>query len=233
MNADPVADVTRQRELLHDPFSPVCRKIRILLAEKGLEFTTRVIDTTSLGEEFYRLNHAGEVPVLLETDGSVICGSLAITGHIDEVYPAPDFLGSTPWQRAETRRLVDWFERKMVREVTDNIVGEKVTKHDHGLGGPDSTRVRAGMQNIRLHLEYVGYLVDNRNWIAGRELSEADIAAAAQFSCIDYLDCVPWDWNESAKDWYARIKSRPSFRSILADKLRHIRPSSHYQDLDF
>jgi glutathione S-transferase len=82
-------------------------------------------------------------------------------------------------------------------------------------------------------LSYIGYLADRRAWLAGDQFSLADIAAAAQISCIDYLGDVPWEDYQEAKQWYARIKSRPSFRPILEDYVPGMRPPAHYTDLDF
>ena len=70
-------------------------------------------------------------------------------------------------------------------------------------------------------------------WLAGDALSLADIAAAAHLSAIDYLGDVPWSDHEVAKEWYARIKSRPSFRPLLTDHIPGLAPPKHYTDLDF
>ena len=135
------------------------------------------------------------------------------------------------------RRLVSWFLDKLESEVTGYLVNEKVFKRrapgSNGGGPPDAAAIRAGRSNIRYHLRYIGYLAGRRNWLAGRELSFADLAAAAELSCIDYLGEVPWEEDATAKAWYARVKSRPSFRSILADAVRGNPPPSHYSDLDF
>jgi glutathione S-transferase len=145
----------------------------------------------------------------------------------------PDLLGASPAQRAETRRLVAWFDEKMHIEATQNLFGEKVQRRFLGHGEPDSATVRAGLANIRVHLDYIAFLVERRSWLAGEQFSLADIAAAAQLSCIDYIGDVPWAHQEAARDWYARVKSRPSFQPILDDRLPGLRPVSHYDDLDF
>ncbi len=72
-----------------------------------------------------------------------------------------------------------------------------------------------------------------RDWLAGERLSYADLAAAAHLSAVDYLGDVPWNEDEAAKNWYARVKSRPSFRPILAETLAGVPPSKTYADLDF
>ena len=142
-------------------------------------------------------------------------------------------LGRAPAHRAEVRRLVAWFDGKFEREVTQNLLYEKMVKRLLGQGGPDSGAIRAGKANIRIHLDYISWLTDRRNWLAGDDFSLADIAAAAQISAIDYLGDVAWDQHRDAAEWYARVKSRPSFRQILADTWPGTQPPSHYADLDF
>ena len=93
--------------------------------------------------------------------------------------------------------------------------------------------VRAARANIRSHLPYIGWLAAHRKWLAGDRLSHADLTAAAQLSCVDYLGDVPWDEDETAKIWYARVKSRPAFRPLLADRMPGLTPAPIYADLDF
>ena len=165
--------------------------------------------------------------------GAVIAGAYAIGEYLEDAYTECPLLGSTALARAETRRLVSWFDGKFEREVTQNLFHEKMLKRLLGLGGPDSGAIRAGKANIRIHLDYISWLADRRNWLAGNEFSLADIAAAAQISAIDYLGDVAWDQHREAAEWYARVKSRPSFRPILADTWPGTQPPAHYADLDF
>jgi glutathione S-transferase len=102
-----------------------------------------------------------------------------------------------------------------------------------GLGEPNSVAVRAGYANLRYHLDYIGWLAERRRFLAGDQFGLADIAAAAQLSTLDYIGDVPWDEYEAARHWYARIKSRPSFRPILSDHIPGAPPPRHYADLDF
>ena len=221
------------RTLYHLWLSPHCRKVRVVLAEKDIEFTPRVEKVWERNKRFLALNPSGDVPVLVEPDGAVLSDSAAICEFLDEVHPEPGLIGGHPVARAEVRRLVAWFDRKFDGEVTENLVGEKVMKRFLGLGEPSSGAIRAGLQNIHHHLEYITYLVERRKWLAGDEMSLADIAAAAHLSAVDYLGDVPWDGHADAKDWYARMKSRPSFRAILADRIPGMVPPKHYDDLDF
>ena len=226
-------EVRSMRTIYHIWFSPFCRKVRIVLAEKQLEFDLKSENTIERREDFLKLNPAGDVPVLVEEDGSVVANSTAIMEYLEETHPDPPLFPGTPSDRAEVRRLVAWFDIKFNSEVTHKLVGEKVVNSLLRRGAPDSRAIHAGRGNIHVHLEYIGWLSQRRNWLAGDKFSVADIAAAAHLSCLDYIGDVPWKEHQAARDWYARIKSRPSFREILRDKITSLPPSDHYADLDF
>ncbi len=221
------------RTLHHLWLSPFCRKVRIALAEKGLEFELKSENLWERRAEFLAINPAGEVPVLVEADGPTLVDSNAICEYLDETNHEPTLYPGDAAARAEVRRLVAWFDGKFHREVTKNLVGEKIMKRFLRLGEPDSRAIRAGKANIRIHLQYIAWLMERRTWLAGDTFSLADIAASAHFSAIDYLGDVPWEKFEAGKLWYARVKSRPSFRAILADHIPGEPPPRHYADLDF
>lgn len=223
----------RMRVLYHLWISPFSRKVRIALAEKQVDVTLKVEQVWERRREFLALNPAGDVPVLVEPDGTVLADSTAICEYLEETNPAPNLLGHNAKDRAEVRRLVAWFDRKFDMEVTDRLVGEKIMKRFLGLGQPDSRLIRSALADLHTHLQYITYLVERRDWLAGSEMSLADIAAGAHLSCIDYLGDVPWDSYGAAKDWYVRLKSRPSFRPILNDAIPGLPAPPHYADLDF
>ena len=221
------------RTLYHFLLSSFSRKVRIALKEKKLEFALEVEEVWERRPAFLALNPAGQVPVLIEEDNSVLADSGAICEYLEEVYPEPALIGAGAKERAEVRRLVAWFDHKFHPEVTRNLVGEKMMKRMRGIGQPNSGAIRAGHQNIHYHLDYIAYLADRRNWLAGEAFSLADIAAGAQLSAVDYIGDVPWDEHPRAREWYARLKSRPSFRPLLADHVPGAPPPAHYADLDF
>lgn len=221
------------RRLYHLPYDPACRKVRLMLGEKKLEVTLAEEPIWERRETFLTLNPAGEVPVLVEPEGHPLWDDTVICEYLEEVYPDIPLLGRDVMERAEIRRLVAWFDRKFATEVTRNIVGEKIHKRFLGRATPNSTAIRAGKQNIRYHLDYIGYLTAQRNWLAGPNLSLADLSAAAHLSAIDYLGDVPWREHEAAYEWYARFKSRPAMRGLLSDVVSGINPAAHYADLDF
>ena len=220
------------RTVYHLPLSPFSRKVRLVMGEKKLAFELRVEDIWLRREEFLILNPTGQVPVLID-DGLVVADSTAICEYLEDAYPIPTLIGKTPAARAEARRLAFWFDLKFAREVTSNIVYEKMMKRLLGGGEPDSERIRVGKDNIRYHLEYIEFLTERRNWLAGDNLTCADLAAGAHLSVIDYLGDVPWDQHVEAKNWYARLKSRPSFQPLLTDHVAGVLPPKTYADLDF
>lgn len=183
--------------------------------------------------EFFSLNPAGEVPVLVTDKGNAICGPYAITEYLDDQFPDVQFFGNTPIERAEVRRLVEWFDAKFDREVTQLVLFEKLYKRLMGYGEPSSEAIRAGKRNIGYHLDYIAYLLNSRNWLAGEYLTLADISAAAHLSSLDYLGDVDWELHPSVKEWYALIKCRPAFRDLLEDHVQGFKAPSHYADVDF
>jgi glutathione S-transferase len=225
------------RQLFQYPLQPQSRLVRLQLAEKRLDVELVAERPWDRRDGFLRLNPAGEIPVLVEENGQIVAGFHPIVEYLEEAYPdtAGTLLGRTVAERAEIRRLVCWFAEKFDREVTRNLLAEKIFKRfmPQGGGGPDSGAIRAGKANIGMHLDYIGWLMERRTWLAGTQISLADFMAAAQISAIDYLGDVPWAQHEAAKDWYARMKSRPSFRPLLADNLPGAPPPAHYADLDF
>ena len=221
------------RTLYHFPLQPQSRKLRLLLKEKHLDCDLVVERPWERREAFLRLNPACETPVLMEDSGLTLSGDYAITEYLEESYEEPAMLGRAKVERAEVRRLITWFDGKFQREVTQHLLEEKIVKRLYGRGGPDSNALRAGKANIQVHLHYISWLIDRRNWLAGEEISAADLTAAAHLSCLDYLGDVPWDEHPVAKEWYARLKSRPSFRPLLADHWPGTNPPEHYANLDF
>ncbi|WP_426957045.1 glutathione S-transferase family protein [Muricoccus radiodurans] len=221
------------RILYHLPLSPFCRKVRLALQEKRIPFELRAERIWERREEFMAMNPAGTVPVLQEENGLVLADSYAICEYLEEAYPDAPLLGRTHAERAEVRRLVAWFDGKFSKEVTQNLLYEKQLKRMMGRGNPDAGALRAGYANLKPHLEYLGWLHETRAWLAGAQFSLADLAAAAHLSVLDYIGDVDWTLNEAAKDWYARVKSRPSFRPILADRVSGLLPPEHYDNLDF
>lgn len=227
--------------LHHHTLSAPSRYVRLVLGEYGEEFDPHEIEPFARDDELLALNPAGTVPVFVDDNAAVVSPASVIAEYLAETrgvrFGEDSLIPALATERAEARRLVAWFGTKMHNEVTKPLVDELVLKRiaptTRGGGSPDSTAIRAGRSNIHYHLRYVSYLVERRDWLCGNRIGLADLAAAAEISCLDYIGEVPWEGNEAAKSWYARIKSRPSFRPILADRTKGAPPSRHYGDLDF
>lgn len=227
--------------LHHAPFCPNSRFIRLALAEMGMEPELVEERPWERRDGFLALNPAGTTPVLVEQTGLVVPGAGIIAEYLDETrglgLSGRRLLPDTTSARVEVRRLMHWFLVKFDCEVTDYLITEKIYKRfmktEEGGGAPDMAAIRAARANVRYHLKYIGYLIGQRRWIAGDHMTYADFAAAAHLSCVDYLGDVPWEEDEMARDWYARLKSRPSFRAILAERAPGMAPAAHYANLDF
>ena len=227
--------------LFHQTLCPHSRYVRLILGEYGIE--ARLADERfwDRREEFLVLNPAGDVPVLVEEGQPPVPGCTIIAEYLDETrggeHPDGRLLPAAPGERIEVRRLADWFNDKFHAEVSGPLVRERIYQRfmtaEQGGGPPDTDVIRACRTNVRYHLAYVGWLAGTRDFLAGDRLTLADLAGAAHLSVADYLGDVPWEMNDSAKGWYARVKSRPSFRALLADTLPGIPPSKTYGDLDF
>lgn len=218
--------------LYHYPLSPACRKVRLVLAEKKIEVELVEERYWEQTPEFMRRNPAGKVPVL-RMDGRNMSESQAICEYLEDKHPTPALMPKGAAERYEVRRLIGWFDDKFYNEVTRKLLGERVFRKVMGTGYPDSSNVMAGAKAIKYHLDYMAWLLDQRRWLAGDNLSLADFAAAAQLSCLDYISDADWNRSQIVKDWYATIKSRPAFRPILADHVPGFPPPRHYADLDF
>jgi glutathione S-transferase len=227
--------------LHHYPFCPHSRFARLVMAELGLDPDLVEEKPWDRRIPFLEINPGGNLPLFIDEDGLAVPGAGIIAEYLDDTRGEGlgdrRFLPRATSPRVEVRRLLDWFLVKFHDEVSDYLATEKIYKRfmptELGGGPPDMGAIRAARTNVRYHLNYIGYLIAKRNWLAGDQMTYADLAAAAHLSVVDYLGDVPWDENETAKLWYARIKSRPSFRALLAERVPGMAPADHYDNLDF
>ncbi len=224
------------RILHHFPLDPFSRQVRLALGEKKLGFEEVVERYWERPEGLSELNPSGLPPVLVEGQGMhrvVACEPRAILEYLEEAHGGFPLMARDLSERAEARRLQDWFDRKFHNEVNGYLLYEKMEKRLLGLGAPDLAGIRRGREALRAHMAYVDELLHAREWLAGRRMSLGDIAAAAHLSVIDYIGEAPWDAFKNVRTWYMKIKSRPCFRPLLSDRMPGLPPSPHYHDLDF
>jgi glutathione S-transferase len=227
--------------LFHHPLLASCRFVRLAFGEYSEELALIEEKPWNRRKEFLAMNPAATLPVLLAEGDVPIVGATVIGEYLDETRGVLKrdrrLFAEDPIQRAEIRRIVDWYLGKMEHEVTRHMVRERVFKPhmttEQGGGSPDAAAIRAARANIRQHLKYTNWLAGTRPWLAGARISYADLAAAAVISVLDYLGEIDWREHTAAREWYVRVKSRPSFRPLLSDRVRGLMPVSHYADLDF
>lgn len=227
--------------LFHHPLYASCRFIRLAFGEYGEDLSLIEEKPWARRREFLQLNPAATLPVLLAEADEPIVGASVIAEYVDETRGAlkrdKRLMAENPITRAEIRRLIDWYLVKADGEVTKHLVRERALKPhmlpEQGGGSPNSAAIRAARANVRQHMKYTNWLAGTRNWLAGPRLTYADLAGAASLSILDYLGEIDWSEHPAAKEWYTRMKSRPSFRPLLADRIRGLSPVPHYADLDF
>jgi len=219
--------------LYHLPFSANSRLVRVALSEKKIDVKLIVEPIWERRDSFLSLNPEGQVPVLLTNQNIPLSGAPVIIEWLEDISSERSLIGKDINFRAEARRIMFWFNNKFSSEVESSIVYEKIMKVFMGKGNPDANILRVGRKNLITHMQYIDWLSKNRDWLAGKSFSIADISASANLSILDYLGEIKWKDFSYAKEWYARVKSRPSFRGVLLDKIPGLLPPKNYSDLDF
>ncbi len=224
------------RTLYHWPLDPQSRQARLAMGEKKLRVKLIPIDPWSVDEKFLGIAAEGLPPVLVEVipGGKItIAGARAICEYAEDHGGKQSLLPGNAGHRAEARRICSWFDGKFQDEVNAYILHERLEKTLTGGGAPDPQTLREGREHLQFHLEYINWLLKDRDWLAGHDFSLADIAAGANISCLDYLGEIPWKNWPKVKEWYQKLKSKPSFRPLLKDHLPGLIPPRYYADLDF
>jgi len=220
-------------EIYHYPLCPFSRKLRIVLREKNIDFELFLEKYWERRTAFLAMNPRGDTPVLKNSKGFIVYGKAALFEFLEEAYPECNLLGGSLIGRTEVRKISEWFDDKFYQEVTRYIIMEKVIKPAQGSGAPSSDFIRAAKRNLLCHMDYLKYLLSRNSYLAGDKITLADVAAAAQISVLDFMNDIAWEKHQEVKEWYALMKSRPSFRSILHDVAIGVTPPEHYSNPDF
>jgi glutathione S-transferase len=221
-------------QLYQFPICPFSRKVRLMLGEKGVAHELVRESPWVARDEFLDLNPAGQTPVLVENEkGLVLIDSQAICEFFEETIEKSPMIPGTAPNRAEVRRLVMWFDQKLYGDVVGPLLVERMRKRLLSRDPPDTSVLREAMKVANGHLDYLDYLLDHRRWLAGPGLSLADLAAAAHLSVADYLGGIDWRGHKQTTEWYSVMKSRPSFRPFLGERMEVIAPPAHYDKVDF
>ena len=221
-------------QLYQFPLCPFSRKVRLLLGEMGFGFELVRESPCVRRVVFIVLNPAGRTPVMVDqARGQVLMDSMAIAEYFEETVEGKAMINGTAASRAEIRRLTSWFDHDFYYEVTGPLLFERMQKRIVHRQPPDGGALREAMKAANNHLDYVDYLIDHRTWLAGATMSLADLTAAAHISVADYLGGIDWTGHEQTKGWYSGLKSRPSFRPLLAERMEIVTPPKYYEDVDF
>lgn len=221
-------------QLYQFPLCPFSRKVRLLLGEKGVGYELVRESPWVRRDEFLDMNPSGQTPVMADSAaGITLIDSNAICEFFEETIEKAPMIPGTAANRAEIRRLVAWFDEKLYGEVVAPLLHERALKRIVERTSPDTRALREAMRQANVHLDYIDYLLDHRRWIGGPVLSLADLAAAAHLSVADYLGGLDWRGHEQTREWYAGLKSRPSFRPLLSERMEIISPPEHYDKVDF
>jgi len=212
------------RRLIQYVLSPPSRFARLLIAEKRLSCDCVAAE-----------DPAEHLPVFIDLDGRRCAGLWAIVDHLEGAYPDHPLVPEDAEARGESLRLLDWAMGPFHETVTRRIVYERASQRFTGATArraPDMEVVRAGREALRGALAAIGAGAETNGCLATRECTLGDLAVAAHLSAIDYFGEVPWTDFPAAGEWYMRMKSRPSFRTLLGDRVPGQPPVSRYADLD-
>ncbi len=221
--------------LLQHRLDPASRLARLMFAEYGADVVLEDIKPWMRDPAILELNPAATVPILIEEGMPAIVGTLGVIHAIEDRYAPENVAGLFPAdsaERSEMWRLLEWVLVKLNDEVTRYILEEKIVKREQR-GTPEPQVLRVAKANLAEHLLYFNWLFATRQWIAGSTMTLADFALAAHLSSLDYLGDVAWDTSVETRQWYARIKSRPAFRTLLSDRVAGMPAATGYADLDF
>jgi glutathione S-transferase len=226
-----MSDESKMR-LYHMAFCPFSRKIALGMREKELNFQETQEKFWQPSDDLLSLNPSGELPTLV--DHTVVCVNEYVAWeYIEEAYPSSPLISSDPVQRAQMRSLISWFDRLFYQDVYLSLFYERALKPHIEHKGPDTQILKTGRVSLRNYLETLEKITSSHTYLLGRSFSWGDITAAAHLSCIDYLGDIPWDGFPFTKEWYSKIKSRPTFRPFLLQNVPGLAASPWYGALDF
>ena len=221
------------RTLYYNTICPLSRQIKILLSELNIDCVYITEDYWLRNENFIKLNPAGTLPVFIEESGLQISGIYTIIEYLLEKYPSSNLMPDEIEEKIEPRRMMHWFNSKFYREVTNYLIEERVIRPIVLNEGPRTNFLKAAKINLKNHLTYFTKLIEKNGYISHDSMTIADLCAASHISVIDYFNEIYWEQYNSIKEWYLIIKSRPSFKPILNETFRGMKPSSQYKSLDF
>ena len=208
------------------------RYIRLILEEQKIKYETQLENYWKPQKDFLQLNPAGHLPVIVNEENFPVIGANACIEYIKDLEVKPRLFVDDYREKAEINRLVHWFDVIFKKEVFDPIIYEKIFSGILDNITPNSENLRAALNNLDFHIQYFNYLLNSKNYFIKDDLTYFDFLAAANLSILDYLGLLNFKSNENIKEWYSKIKSRPSFKTLLKDQIVGLNPHQNYQNID-
>lgn len=193
------------------PDCPYAQKVRVVLAEKELEYETALVDLRKQEQrtpEFLRLNPLGKVPVLVDED-EVICDSTIINEYLEDEYPIPRLMPEDSQGRALARWLEDYCDNEFVPFTTQLLV--QLRKPE---GERDTQQVEQIRERLRRGLYLLRDRLDSNEYLVGNEFSLADAAWAPRMLVLGRLGFEFEPALAPVQAWVDRIRTRPSVRGL-------------------
>lgn len=192
--------------------APNPRRVRIFLAEKGIEVPIVSVDMTALGHQsdtVKRLNPLQRLPVLELDDGTAICESVAICRYFEELHPQPALMGTG----ARGKAHVEMWQRRIEMHLL--LLVANVFRHAHPAMAtwevPQiSAFSEANRPKVMASLEWLNKELAERSFIAGDEFTIADITGLIAIDFMKPARLQVPDELTNLLGWYKRVKARPS-----------------------
>ena len=208
------------------------RYIRLILEEHKISYDTQLENYWKPQTDFLKLNPAGHLPVLVNEENFPVVGANACIEYVKDLEVRSKLFVNDYREKAEINRLVHWFDVIFKKEVFDPIIYEKIFSGILDNITPNSENIRAALNNLDFHIQYFNYLLNSKNYFIKDDLTYLDFLAAANFSVLDYLGVLNFKDYENIKEWYFKIKSRPSFKTLLKDQIVGLNPHENYKIID-
>jgi glutathione S-transferase len=201
---------------LFSSIGPNPKRVRVYLAEKGLEVPVEHVDIFA-GENrtpgFLARNPLGRLPVLELDDGTFLPESLAIVEYLEELHPDPPLIGRTPAERARVRALERAAEMGVLHRVgTIYIHGSSArTASAAALGArPSPEAVDYARSYLRATLAYLDGAIGDGPFVAGPRPTIADCTLYAALEMAKLLEIDPGAGFPAVDRWFGRFAARPS-----------------------
>ena len=199
--------------------------------KKKINFDSFIENFSDPSEAYLFKNPGGFFPVLNTSFNENIVGSLVIVEYLQNLMHPPELMIKK--NENEIRRLLFWFETSFKHEVIIPLLKEKVFKRFKKNSLPNSHNIRTARSNLKYHMQYFNYLMKDHDFFVDDNLGYVDLFYGASLTVLDYIDELNFFEFEKLKNLYSIVKSRPSFKKILADRIIGVNPHSDYLKLDY